>query len=167
MISPAYFSLLLNSTVWPSGSVYLSFFSLAFSKGLKLIAQYFYFMFLTNSNSALVVKLTPLFLNKFWRWAVTSLPAKSILSQLWAKEYPSYTGITWVTPSPESRTIPVDFPVAKLSSEWSTARGLPVQPRRLQVLGTSKKIFRPFSSYAWLGSCWPQWVRRGDRWVIF
>ena len=67
MISPAYFSLLLNSTTWPSGRVYLSFFYLAFSRGLKLIAQYFYLIALTNSNSALVVRLTPLFLNKFWR----------------------------------------------------------------------------------------------------
>lgn len=64
--------------------------------------------------------------------------------------------MTWVTPSPESRTIPVDFPVANLNYFWITKKELPGLPRRLPGLGTFKKIFPPFSFYAWWDSYWLQ-----------
>lgn len=41
---------------------------------------------------------------------VKSLPARSFLITAWGKEYPSYTGTVWVTPSPESTTQPVVLP---------------------------------------------------------
>lgn len=167
MISPAYFSLLLNSTCCPSGRVYFSFFSLAFSRGVKLIAQYFSLIVLTSSNSALVLRLIPLFLSKFWRCDVTSLPARSILSHEWAKEYPSYTGMTCVTPSPESRTIPVDFPVANLNRASFTVIGLPGQQHRLRELGIFRRRFRAFFFCVWWDSCWLQWEGRGIHWVQF
>ena len=57
--------------------------------------------------------------------------------------------MTWVTPSPESRTIPVDFPVANLSYGDSTKIVHPELPRRLPVLGTFQRKFIPFSFYVW------------------
>jgi len=43
---------------------------------------------------------------------VTSLPAISILVMAWGNANPSYTGTTWLTPSPESSTTPVVLPDA-------------------------------------------------------
>jgi hypothetical protein len=52
--------------------------------------------------------------------------------------------MTCVTPSPESKTIPVDFPVANLFKSLNTKIRLLEQQRRLQELGTSQKRFKAF-----------------------
>ncbi len=57
-------------------------------------------------------KLYPLSVRILDRYEVKSLPAKLILSMAWGRAYPSYMGTTWVTPSPESKTIPVVLPDA-------------------------------------------------------
>lgn len=93
-ISPAYFSVLLNSTTCPSGNVNFYFLSLDFSTGVGVIVQNFSLIFLTSSNYALVSMFKPILLRRFLKCSVTSLPPKSILSQECAREYPSYTGIT-------------------------------------------------------------------------
>ena len=72
-------------------------------------------MFLTISNSAEVWNLTPFLLKSKSKCSVISLPAKSILSIAYGILNPSKTGTTWVTPSPESRTIPVVLPVVNLN----------------------------------------------------
>lgn len=54
--------------------------------------------------------------------------------------------MTWVTPSPESSTIPVDFPVANLNSENCTVRVLLELPRIQLELETFRKISTTFSS---------------------
>jgi hypothetical protein len=45
-------------------------------------------------------------------YSVTALPARSSLRVACGRTLPSYMGTVWVTPSPESTTIPVVLPVA-------------------------------------------------------
>lgn len=71
-------------------------------------------MVLTISSSAEVWKLYPSFLSSSLRYRVTSRPATSDLIMLCGMAKPSYIGTAWVTPSPESNTTPVVFPVAYL-----------------------------------------------------
>lgn len=71
-------------------------------------------MVLTISSSADVWKLYPSFLRRSRRYRVTSRPATSDLIMLWGMAKPSYIGTACVTPSPESSTTPVVFPVAYL-----------------------------------------------------
>jgi len=52
--------------------------------------------------------------------------------------------MTWVTPSPESSTIPVDLPVANLNEVIFTVIELPGLPRRRQALGIFQKKFTTF-----------------------
>ena len=47
-------------------------------------------------------------------YRVRSRPAMGMLLMLDPRTYPSETGITWVTPSPESITVPV----RKLPASW-------------------------------------------------
>lgn len=71
-----------------------------------------------------------------------------------------------MTPSPESRTIPVDLPVANLHEKTSTMIELPEQPRILQGLGIFQKRFQPFFSCVWWDSYWLQWGELDTRWGI-
>lgn len=72
--------------------------------------------------------------------------------------------MTWVTPSPESKTIPVDFPVANLHRKRFTKRELPEQPHKRLGLGTFRKRFQAFFFYVWWDSCWLRSGGLGIRW---
>ena len=69
---------------------------------------------LTTSKSAVELKAYPRMASSFTRYFVTWRPAKLSLPLSTACYYtcPSMTGITWVTPSPESSTSPDECPSA-------------------------------------------------------
>jgi len=72
-----------------------------------------------------------------------------------------------VTPSPESKTIPVDFPVANLTKLILTKRVLLVQLRRQLGLEIFRKKFPTFFFYAWWDSCLLQSAKLDINWALF
>ena len=72
-----------------------------------------------------------------------------------------------MTPSPESRTIPVDLPVANLNKLILTTIGLLALPHIRLALEIFRKIFQAFFSCAWWDSYWLQSIELGTSWVQF
>lgn len=72
-----------------------------------------------------------------------------------------------MTPSPESRTIPVDLPVANLNKLFLTMIALLGRPRIRRALEIFRKIFIAFFSCAWWDSYWLRSIELGTSWVQF
>jgi hypothetical protein len=96
----------------------------------------------TIYRPALVSRLTPIFLSKSRKCSVTFLPPKDTFWQPSVSEYPSMMGTIWVSPSPESITIPVVFPAPNLLCTINTAQGLPAFRTSPPALPTFRRIFR-------------------------